>query len=64
MHKIRLTADCPDCDEEMKFFVGDLTGSTEPTIDISNFEQTTFHCENCDKDFHTGDIDLYSDDEL
>lgn len=64
MNKIRLTASCPECDEEMKLFVGDLMGNPEPTVDIGNFEQATFHCDKCNKDFHTSDIDLLSEEDI
>lgn len=64
MNRIRLTASCPECDEEMKIFLVDAMGNIEPTVDISNFEQATFHCTKCDKDFYTSDIDLLDEDDV
>jgi len=64
MFKIKLTASCPECNELMGFYLGDFTGGENPEVDISCFEQVTFHCDKCDKDFYTGDFDLLSDEDL
>ena len=64
MNRIRLTAMCPECGETMVMFLGDMMGNSEPTVDMSNFEQATFYCNNCDKDFYTGDIELFGEDEI
>jgi len=64
MSRIKITATCPECDEEMFFYLGDFTGGDEPSVDISVFEQTEFECEKCHKKFYTGDIDLLGEDEI
>jgi len=59
---IKLTAYCPNCDEEMGFNLE--TTNLGAKVDISNFEQVDFYCDRCNKKFFTGDIDLFSEDEI
>jgi len=54
---IELIVNCPECEEEIRISTMDLT-SDKPQVHITSFEQSMWECENCNKEFAIGDIDL------
>jgi len=61
-----LSADCPDCGEEMFYglCITTLEHDGRPVIQYDIAAQTTFTCEECGTNSYTGDFDLLTEDQI
>jgi uncharacterized protein with PIN domain len=58
-----ITYTCPHCNEDIKHRCLDFSHDV-PEIPITSMGQTDFYCENCDKNYGTGDIDVIDVNEV
>lgn len=58
-----ITYNCPSCDKEIRHKCLDMSHDV-PEIPITSMGQTDFYCEDCDKSFATGDIDVIDVNEV
>jgi predicted RNA-binding Zn-ribbon protein involved in translation (DUF1610 family) len=61
-----LSADCPNCGDEI--FYGVCATTLEyndlPVIPVTSAEQKAFRCDNCETNIYTGEFELFDEKDL
>ena len=60
---VGLLVNCPECGKEIIHYSNHITDES-PIVAVTEFEQTDWCCEDCDKTFCIGDIDLIDVEDL
>jgi len=62
--QVILKINCPDCDEEIKHDSLHLSDEEVAEVNVDEFSQTDWVCENCGRTFCIGDIDIINLEDL